>query len=69
MSNTMVIFIKVTFYLGCILTILGIIQFVLLLLNLGNLETNMGEEFLSTINGLVIGIIAVVGLYPLFIKL
>lgn len=69
MSDTMVIFIKVTFYLGGILTILGIIQFVLLLLNLGNPETNMGEEFLSTINGLVIGIIAVVGLYPLFIKL
>lgn len=69
MSDTMVFFIKVTFYLGGILTIFGIIQFVLLLVNLGNPETNMGEEFLSTINGLVIGIIAVVGLYPLFIKL
>lgn len=69
MSDTMIFFIKVTFYLGCVLTIFGIIQFVLLLLNLGNTETNMGEEFLSTINSLVIGIMAVVGLYPLFIKL
>ena len=69
MSDTMIFFIKATFYLGCALTIFGIIQFVLLLVNLGNTETNMGEEFLSTINSLVIGIMAVVGLYPLFIKL
>ena len=45
MSNTMIFFIKATFYLGCVLTIFGIIQFVLLLLNLGNTEANMGEEF------------------------
>lgn len=63
------IFIKATFYLGCILTILGIIQIVLFLANLGNPETNMGEEFLLVINNLVIGIMIVVGLYPLFIKL
>ena len=69
MSDTMGIFIKVTFYLGVILTILGIIQVVLLLVNLGNPETNIGEEFFSIINSLIIGIIAVVGLYPLFIKL
>ena len=63
------IFIKATFYLECILTILGIIQIVLFLANLGNPETNMGEEFLLVINNLVIGIMIVVGLYPLFIKL
>lgn len=63
------IFIKATFYLGCILTILGIIQIVLFLVNLGNPETNMGEEILLVINSLVIGIMIVVGLYPLFIKL
>ena len=43
MSDTMIFFIKATFYLGCALTIFGIIQFVLLLVNLGNTETNMGE--------------------------
>ena len=69
MSDTMIFFIKATFYLGCVLTILGIIQIVLLLVNLGNSETNMGEEFLLVINSLVIGIMIVVGFYPLFIKL
>lgn len=39
------IFIKATFYLGCVLTILGIIQIVLLLVNLGNSETNMEKNF------------------------
>ena len=69
MSDTMIFFIKATFYLGCVLTIFGIIQFVLLLVNLADPETNMGEEYLVIIISLAIGIMAVVGVYPLFIKL